>query len=116
MGTFTVPPKVAEPQRCRYQTISALVESRTTYAVLPASLLERLGVFPPTARTFMLADGSRVERSLGRTWMRLDGREELSPVVFGDEGAELLLGTSTLGIFSLGIDPVNRRLRWTPSC
>ena len=42
--------------------------------------------------------------------MRLDRREEISPVVFRDEGAQPLLGAVTLGIFSLGIDPVNERL------
>ncbi len=42
--------------------------------------------------------------------MRLDGQQELSPVVFRDEGAHPLLGTVTLEIFGLGIDPVNGRL------
>jgi hypothetical protein len=42
--------------------------------------------------------------------MRLDGREDLSPVVFGDEGVQPLLGAVILGIFSLGIDPADGRL------
>ena len=42
--------------------------------------------------------------------MRLDGREEVSPVVFREEGAQPLLGAVTLEIFSLGIDPGNGRL------
>ena len=42
--------------------------------------------------------------------MRLDGREDVSPIVFREEGAQPLLGAVTLEIFSLGIDPVNERL------
>ena len=42
--------------------------------------------------------------------MRLDGREDVSPVVFREEGAQQRLGAVTLEIFSLGIDPVNERL------
>ena len=110
MGTFTVPLEVADPLGRNYETIDALVDSGATYTVLPTSVLERLGVVPHGARRFVLADGTRIERGFGRTWMRLDGREDLSPVVFWDEGAQPLLGAVTLEIFSLGIDPVNGRL------
>ena len=42
--------------------------------------------------------------------MRLDGRDDISQVVFWDKGAQPLLDAVTLEIFSLGIDPVNRKL------
>ena len=67
-------------------------------------MLQRLGVVPHGARGFVLADGRRVELGFGRTWMRLEGREEISPVVFQEEGAQPLLGAVTLEIFGLGID------------
>ena len=110
MGTFTVPLEVADPQGHRYETVDAVVAFGATYTVLPGSILERLGVRPHATRRFVLADGSRVERGYGRTWMRLNGHQELSPVVFWDEGAQPLLGAVTLEIFSLAIDPVNGRL------
>ena len=110
MGTFIVQFEVADPEGRHYETVEAMVDSRATYTVLPASVLERLGVVPHSVRRFVLADGSRVERGFGRTWMRLDGREDISPVVFWEEGAQPLLGAVTLEIFSLGIDPVNERL------
>lgn len=110
MGTFTVPLQIADPEGRHYETVQAMVDSGATYTVLPGSILERLGVVPHSARSFILADGSRVERGFGRTWMRLDGREDVSPVAFWDEGVQPLLGAVTLEIFSLGIDPVNGRL------
>ena len=110
MGRFAAQLEVADPQGRHYETVEVMVDSGATYTVLPASTLERLGVVPHGARRFVLADGSRVERGFGRTWMRLDGREEISPVVFWDEGAQPLLGAVTLEIFSLDIDPVNGRL------
>ena len=102
--------EVADPQGRRYEAVEVMVDSGATYTVLPESILERLGVVAHDARRFVLADGSRIERGFGRTWMRLDGREEISPVVFWDEGAQPRLGAVTLEIFSLGIDPVNGRL------
>lgn len=110
MGTFMVPLEVADPQGRRYETVEAMVDSGAAYTVVPASILERLGVSPHETRGFVLADGSRIERGFGRTWMRLDGREEMSPVVFWNEGSTPLLGAVTLEIFGLGIDPVNGRL------
>ena len=110
MGIFSVSIEVAGPEGRRYESVEAMVDSGATYSVLPASILKRLGVEPHSTRRFVLADGSFIRRGFGRTWMRLDGREEISPVVFRDEGAQPLLGAVTLEIFSLGIDPVNRKL------
>ena len=110
MGTFSVRLQVGDPSGQRFEAIDAMVDSGATYTVLPASLLERLGVDAHATRRFTLADGSRVERRFGRTWMRIDGKADVSPVVFWDEESLPLLGAVTLEILSLGIDPVNRRL------
>ena len=110
MGTFTVALQVADPENRRYETIEALVDSGATYTLVPASILARLGVSRHGSRRFVLADGSRVERDFGSTWMRFNGKEEISPVVFWDEDTRPLLGAVTLEIFGLGIDPVGRRL------
>lgn len=110
MGTFAVALGVADPQGRRYEEVEVMVDSGAAYTVLPASILEGLGVEPRETRGFVLADGHRVERGFGHTWMRLDGREYMSPVVFWDEGSTPLLGAVTLEIFGLCIDPVNGRL------
>jgi predicted aspartyl protease len=59
---------------------------------------------------FLLADGGRIEREVGRTWVRIDGKAEITLVVFGDEDAEPLVGAYTLEGLRLGVDPLNRRL------
>ena len=110
MGTFQVAIEVGDPDGQRYETVEALVDSGATYTTMPASLLSRLGVSPHSKRTFVLADGTRIERDFGRTWVSLHGEHAISPVVFGDEGAMPLLGALTLEVFSLGIDPVDQRL------
>lgn len=110
MGTFTVMLGVGDPQGRRYEEVEAMVDSGAAYTVLPASILEGLGVEPHEDRGFVLADGHRVERGFGRTWLRLNGRQDMSPVVFWDENSTPLLGAVTLEIFGLSIDPVNARL------
>ena len=44
------------------------------------------------------------------TWMRIDGQQDISPVIFGNDDATPLLGVMTLELFALGIDPVSQRL------
>ena len=110
MGIFNVALEIGDPEGQRYETVEAMVDSGAAYTIMPASLLDRLGVVPHTSRTFILADGSRIRRGFGQTWMRLGEEEGISPVVFWDEGTTPLLGRVTLGIFSLGIDPVNNQL------
>ena len=110
MGTFEVALEVGDPGGRRFERVSALVDSGATYTFAPASLLTSLGVEPHRTMTFEMADGSLINRDFGRTWIRLNGMEEVSPVVFGDEGITPLLGAVTLEIFGMGIDPVNTRL------
>ena len=110
MGIFSVPIEIGDPDGQRYETVEAMVDSGATYTFVPQSLLKRLGVEPLYKLTFEIADGSQIERDFGQTWVFLNGRRIISPVIFGDDGVTPLLGAVTLEIFSLGVDPVNARL------
>ena len=92
------------------EEIAALVDTGATYTLVPAPILRRLGVEPIRRQTFLIADGSRVEREVGWLLVRIGGEESPTVVVFGDEDAEPLLGAVTLEEFGLGVDPVGRRL------
>lgn len=109
MGTFRVSIESGDPRGQRYETVEALVDTGATYTTISAPLLERLGVPPHARDTFLLADGRRVERDIGRTWVRVDGRVELTLVVFGDPDTPSLLGAYTLEGLRLAADPVGRR-------
>ncbi|MBI3989212.1 MAG: hypothetical protein HY347_06305 [candidate division NC10 bacterium] len=110
MGTFRVTIEIGDPQGQHFEPVDALVDTGSTYTVVPASLLLHLGVTPHIRDTFVLADGRRIELDIGRTWVRVDGRSEVTLVVFGEEGAEPLLGAYTLEGLRLAPDPVSRRL------
>lgn len=110
MGTFQVEMGIGDPERQHYEYVEALVDSGSTYNILPASLLRRLGIEVQGSGTFRLADGRRIEREMGETRVRLNGEEFTAPVIFGEEGVQPLLGAVTLEIFRLAIDPVDMRL------
>ena len=110
MGTFHETIGLAARPGGPPEEIAALVDTGATYTLVPAPILRRLGVEPIRRQTFLIADGSRVEREVGWLLVRIGGEESPTVVVFGDEDAEPLLGAVTLEEFGLGVDPVRRRL------
>lgn len=110
MGTFTVEVEVGDSQGDQLETIEALVDTGATYTMIPASLLNRLGVVPLAQMNFILADGQRIERDVGEASLRILGSTFHSPVVFANEDSNVLLGAVTLQIFGLGVDSLNERL------
>ena len=77
--------------------------------MLPSTLLRQLRVDPTERIEFELANGTIVEREIGETLVRLNGRAVRTIVVFGDEG-RALLGAYTLEGLRLGVDPMRMRL------
>ena len=114
MGTFNGTIEVGEPEGTHYQAISALVDTGASYTTVPASILRDLRVSAHQRVTFILADGRRIERDVGRTWVRIDGKSEIMLVVFGDDETEPLLGACTLQGLLLTVDSPNERLLPTP--
>ena len=110
MGTFTVTIEIGNPQGQGFEQLDALVDTGTTLTAVPASLLESLGVTPARRGTFRLANDQSVEMEMGETRVRVEGLETSTWILFGEEGAPVLLGALTRAGLLLGVDPFNRRL------
>ena len=92
MGTFRMTVEIADPRGQHFEAVEMLVDTGAMFTKAPRDLLERLDVPVERFYTAELADGSRVERTRGRTVIRLEGREFPTPVTFGEEGEQNLLG------------------------
>ena len=110
MGAFTVTIEVGDAQGQRFEQVDALVDTGATLTTVPASLLASLGVTSSRRGKFRLANGQSVEMGMGETRVRVDGLETSTWILFGEEGAPILLGALTLKELLLGVDPFNRRL------
>ncbi len=110
MGTFPYTLEIGDPQGQRYERVEALVDTSASFTVVPASVLQKLGIKAQDRVRFTLADRGVVEREIAETRVRIDGRSVTSIVVFGEEGGPVLVGAYALEGLRLGIDPVNRRL------
>ena len=110
MATFNVEIEIGSPDGQRFERVDALVDSGATYAFIPSSLLNGLGVKPRSARTFELADGSLIERDFAQTWARLNGENGVIPVIFAEDAAIPILGRIPLATLCLEVDEANKRI------
>ena len=110
VGIFNVPVRVSDQFRERYVDLEAMVDTGSTYAVFPESLLARLGIEPIESGLFELADNRIVEYQVGEALLMLEEREYTVPVIFAPDESDPLIGATTLEIFRLGVDPVSQKL------
>jgi len=92
-------------------TVRFLVDSGATYTLLPYEEWQAIGLSPKRSVTFALADGTTVERQVSECHIALAQGEGHTPVILGEVGDEPLLGTVTLEIFGLVLNPFNRTLQ-----
>lgn len=92
MSIFRCPLEVGDPEGSQFEVVEALVDTGATFTVVPASILQRLGVGRKEKVRFRLADGSAIERDIGETQARVDGRVVATVVVLGEDEAPALLG------------------------
>lgn len=110
MGTFRVQIEVGDPEGEGFQRFEALVDTGSSNTALPASVLRSLGVVPYRKAVFELADGRLIEAEIGRTWVRVNGDQELTQVVFAEEDTQPILGAITLEELGLGVDTIKQAL------
>ena len=110
MGTFHITVEIGDPQGQRFEPVEMLVDTGATFTKAPRELLEGLGVPVESTYTAELADGSHIERTRGRTMIRLQGKEYPTPVTFGEAGEQSLLGAMALEDAMLAVDPHSNRL------
>lgn len=94
--------------------IEFLIDSGAVYSVVPAPILEKLGIKPLTEQEFRLADGTKIIRKKGIALFKYGGKIGGADVIFGDEGDSTLLGTFTLEALGLALDPLKRELKPLP--
>ena len=87
-----------------------LADTGATLSVIPAWLLESLGIEKVRRVMFVLADGRRAARDVGDAVIGVNDDATPCRVVFGQSGDAALLGVTVLEQLGLAVDPVQRRL------
>ena len=103
----------ADPQRS--WTGAFLVDTGAFDSLVPRAHLEAIGLKPKGLREYTLADGSKI--SLDITTADIEFQEEVvgGTIIYGEEGAEPLLGVTALESGGFEVDPRNQQLKRLPA-
>jgi clan AA aspartic protease len=97
--------------RGKKQTLKFLVDSGAVYTLLPKKVWRQLGLKPKRRMSFVLADGTEIERDISECRIALPQGDGHTPVILGEDGDEALLGVITLEMLGLVLNPFNRTLQ-----
>lgn len=100
-----------DPQRA--EIFDARVDTGALVSVVPAELLQRIGVVARRPRRFTLGNGTRVKRRTGIATVEYNGRVTEVPVAFGEPADASVIGVTTLELLGLEVDPVRQQVRPT---
>ena len=105
MTTFRQQVEVGPRDGSRYQPVIALVDTASTYAVMPSPMLSMLGIDPYWTGVLERSDGRSEERSLAEIRLKIGDAERTVVCVFGQPDSQPVLGSHTLQAFGLIVGP-----------
>ena len=103
-GTVTGPSGISREVRF-------LVDSGSSYTLLPGIVWKALGISPRRTLRIRLADGTELQRPLGEARVSVEFGDTATPVILGEDNDAVLLGAITLEELGLVLDPFSRALR-----
>ena len=95
----------------RGYTADFLVDTGAVDCLAPGKALRKAGIQVEGKKIYELADGSPVEMEYGFARVRLLGEETVTPIIFGPEESEPLLGVLALEGLGISVDPKTRSLK-----
>lgn len=95
----------------KQRTVPLFVDIGATYTLLPYEDWQAIGFLPKRSLTFTLADGTTLECKVSECHIALPQGDGHTPVILGEPGDEALLGTVTLEILGLTLNPFTRSLQ-----
>ncbi len=116
MGTTHVTVTIrnpAEPDRAWEGLF--LVDTSATDSLVPRPHLEAIGLGPKGHRVYELANGDELKMEITVAEIEFMGETVGGTVLFGEAGAEPLLGVTALASVGIEVDPTNQRLKRLPA-
>ena len=110
MGTFNCPLRLTSMDGDQSLDLDALVDTGAFHTMVPARLLDQIGVRRTERMSLRFADGRTARHDVGHAWASVNGKSVATLVVFGRDDSIALLGAYTLEGLSLAVDPVTQRL------
>ncbi len=113
MGIFRVTIGIGNMEGGDLQEVDALVDTGATHTMAPGAFLHYLHIRPMYTSEVTVANGESAHWDVGIENITYGGRRALCQVFFGPEGADYLLGATSLEALGFVVDPVAQELQPT---
>lgn len=110
VGTFSADFVIRNRNGSQSRELNGVVDTGASFTVIPAQILDELGIEREETKLFSFADGSRRELDVAWAEMELQGQRGHVYVVFGPDRRKTLIGALALETFALAADAKYRRL------
>lgn len=92
-----------------------LVDTGAFDSLVPRAHLEAIGLHPRGRREYVLADGSAIALDITIAEIEFEGEIVGGTIIYGDDGAEPLLGVTALESGGFEVDPRSETLKRLPA-
>ena len=92
-----------------------LVDTDAPDSLVPRPHLEAIGLGPKGQRSYELADGREIKMDITTADIEFMGEIVGGTIIFGEAGAEPILGVTALESVGIEVDPLNQRLKRLPA-
>ena len=99
----------------RSWTGAFLVDTGAFDSLVPRARLEAIGLKPKGRREYTIADGTRINLEITTADLEFEGEVVGGTIVYGEDGAEPLLGVTALESGGFEVDPRNQELKRLPA-
>ena len=99
----------------RSWTGAFLVDTGAFDSLVPRVRLEAIGLKPKGRREYTLADGTLISMEITTADLEFEGEVVGGTIVYGEAGAEPLLGVTALESGGFEVDPRNEELKRLPA-
>lgn len=92
-----------------------LVDTGAPDSLVPRPHLEAIGLGPKGQRSYEFADGREIKMDITTADIEFMGEIVGGTIIFGEAGAEPILGVTALESVGIEVDPLNHRLERLPA-
>lgn len=112
MGHSWVEVEISDWEKKKSTKVKALVDTGSTLTILPEKLAKELGI-EFTEEAEVRTGGGLIKMKRGKAFVKIKGKEELTPVLISDVIDKVLIGVVILESLGLKVDPLTGALEET---
>ena len=103
-GSFSVEFTLYSPDKSQSRTLTGVVDTRRISTLIPAPILDELGIERKGSRRFLLPDGSKQVLDEGSAEISIQGQPGYANLIFVDADSPITIGCLVLEGMALAAD------------